>query len=372
VGVPAIPFYLVAGLTVGEGGLVPLGATQEFARTGAEIGLVLLLFTLGLEYTADELFSTMRTSLPAGALNLVLSFGPGVLAGLVLGWGLIPALFLGGITFVTSTSVVAKIVSDLGWSGNREIPLVLAISITEDVSMTLYLPVLSALVVGGVGLVGLGTAVVAIVAVVVILWLAVRYERAISRLLFTRNEEALLLTILGIVILAAGLAEGSGLSAAVGALLSGIVLSGPTAESARDLLPPLRNLFAAFFFFFVGLEVDPSSIPDEIAVAAALAAVGIVGKVVVGWWAARRAGMGPRACARASALLIPRGEFAIVLAGLSVSAGIEPRIAPIAVAYFLILVVVAPIAARVAVPIADRMSGRASAGGGAAPVGGPR
>ncbi|HEX6131874.1 MAG TPA: cation:proton antiporter [Actinomycetota bacterium] len=372
VGIPAIPLYLLAGLAVGEGGLVPLGTTQEFARTGAEIGLVLLLFTLGLEYTAEDLFTTMRSSLPAGAMNFALSFGPGLAAGFLLGWGLVPALFLGGVTFVTSTSVVAKIVSDLGWSGNREIPLVLAISITEDLTMTLYLPVLSALVIGGVGLAGLGTAVVAIVAVVVILFLALRYEEGISRLLFTRNEEALLLSILGIVILAAGLAEASSLSAAVGALLAGIVLSGPTADSARDLLPPLRNLFAAIFFAFVGLEVDPSSIPDALLPALVLAVVGILGKVLVGWWAARRARMGPRARARTSALLIPRGEFAIVLAGLSVSAGVEPDLAPLAVAYVLILVVAAPFAARIAVPIADRMSGRASAEGGAAPVGGPR
>jgi CPA2 family monovalent cation:H+ antiporter-2 len=372
VGIPAIPLYLLAGLTVGEGGIVPLGTTAEFARTGAEIGVVLLLFTLGLEYTAEDLFSTMRTSLPAGLLNFALSFGPGLAAGFLLGLGTVPALFLGGITFVTSTSVVAKIVNDLGWTGNREIPLVLSISITEDLTMTLYLPLLTALVVGGVSLAGLGTAFAAIVGVVVILILALRFEEQIGRLLFTRNEEALLLTILGIVILAAGLAEASSVSAAVGALLAGIVLSGPAAEGARDLLPPLRNLFAALFFFFVGLEVDPGSIPEALGPAIALAVVGVVGKVVVGWWAARSAGMGPRARARASALLIPRGEFAIALAGISVSAGVDPIVASLAVAYVLILAVVAPIAARVAVPIADRLSGRGRDAAGPSVVGGPR
>ncbi|HSL11473.1 MAG TPA: cation:proton antiporter [Actinomycetota bacterium] len=372
VGIPAIPLYLLAGLTVGEGGIVPLGTTSDFARTGAEIGVVLLLFTLGLEYTAEDLFSTMRTSLPAGVLNFALSFGPGLAAGFLLGWGTIPALFLGGITFVTSTSVVAKIVNDLGWTGNREIPLVLSISITEDLTMTLYLPLLTALVVGGVSLAGLGTALAAIAGVVVILFLALRFEEQISRILFTRNEEALLLSILGIVILAAGVAEAGSVSAAVGALLAGIVLSGPAAQGARDLLPPLRNLFAAFFFFFVGLEVDPSSIAAALAPAVVLAVVGIAGKVVVGWWAARGAGMGPRARARASALLIPRGEFSIALAGISVSAGIEPRVASLAVAYVFILAVAAPIAARLAVPLADRLSGRGREPSGPTHVGGPR
>jgi CPA2 family monovalent cation:H+ antiporter-2 len=137
-------------------------------------------------------------------------------------------------------------------------------------------------------------------------------------------------------------------------------------------LPPLRNLFAALFFFFVGLEVDPGSIPEALGPAVALAVVGVLGKVFVGWWAARSAGMGPRARARASALLIPRGEFAIALAGISVSAGVDPIVASLAVAYVLILAVVAPIAARVAVPIADRLSGRKRDTAGPSVVGGPR
>jgi CPA2 family monovalent cation:H+ antiporter-2 len=104
-------------------------------------------------------------------------------------------------------------------------------------------------------------------------------------------------------------------------------------------------------------------VPEALPIASALAIVGIVGKIVVGWWAARGAGMGPRARARTSALLIPRGEFSIALAGISVSAGVEPRIAPLAVAYVLILAVAAPVAARLAVPIADRISGRRARGG---------
>ena len=359
-GIPAIPFYLLGGLAVGEGGIVPLGTTEEFARTGAEIGIVLLLFSLGLEYSATELFTAMRASLPAGLLNLAANYSVGMGAGLLLGWGLVPAMFLGGVTFVTSTGVMAQVMADLRWTGNRETPVVLSISIMEDLTMVLYLPVLGALALGGAGLAGSLVAAIAVAAVAVILMLALRFEDVISRALYTRSDEALLLSILGIVVLAAGLADAFEISAAVGALLAGIVLSGPTAERARGLLPPLRHLFAAIFFAFIGLEIDPASIPPMIGPALALAAIGVVTKVVTGWWAAKASGIGVAGRARAAALLIPRGEFSIALAGLAVSAGLEPRLAPLTIAYVIALVVIGPLAARAAVPVAQAIQARAS------------
>jgi len=360
VGIPAIPFYLLGGLAVGEGGLVPLGATEDFARTGAEIGIVLLLFSLGLEYSATELFTAMRASLPAGLLNLAANYSVGLAAGLLLGWGLVPAMFLGGVTFVTSTGVMAQVMADLRWTGNRETPVVLSISIMEDLTMVLYLPVLGALALGGAGLAGSLVAVTAVAAVSVILILALRFEHAISRALYTRSDEALLLSLLGIVVLAAGLADSIRVSAAVGALLAGIVLSGPTADRARGLLPPLRHLFAAIFFLFIGLEIDPASIPPMVAPALALAAIGVVTKAGTGWWAARASGIGAAGQARAAALLIPRGEFSIALAGLAVSAGLEPKLAPLTIAYVIVLVVIGPIAARLAVPIARGLQARSA------------
>src|SRR3954471_19100201 len=144
-GVSPIPFYLVGGLVLGLAG--PLGFTEEFIALGSQIGVILLLFMLGLEYTAPELTASLRTGLPAGAVDLVLNVTPGVLAGLLLGFGPLGAVLLGGVTFISSSGVVAKVLNDLGRLGNRETPSVLSILVMEDLTMAVYLPLVAALMV---------------------------------------------------------------------------------------------------------------------------------------------------------------------------------------------------------------------------------
>ncbi|MEX2458483.1 MAG: cation:proton antiporter [Actinomycetota bacterium] len=366
VGIPSIPFFLLAGLAFGEGGVLPLVTTHEFTRIGSEIGLILLLFMLGLEYSASELLSTMRRSVRAGILDIALNFTPGLVAGLLLGWGVLPAMFLGGVTLVTSSGVMAKILHDLGWTGNRETPLLLSIAVMEDLAMAVYLPVLGALLIGGVTLAGLGTVAAAVLGVAILLALATRVEVGVSRLVFSRSDEGLLLTILGVAILAAGIAERVAISAAVGALLAGIVLSGPAAHSARSLLVPLRDLFAAIFFAFVGLSVDPASIPPALGVAGILAVVGAGTKFATGWVTGGAAGLGRWGRARAGTALIARGEFSLVIAGLAASAGLEPELTSVSVTCVLILATLGPIASRVVDILATRA---ADAEAGAPPTG---
>jgi CPA2 family monovalent cation:H+ antiporter-2 len=345
-GLPSIPLYLLAGLAFGEGGIVPLVTTGGFVRLGAEIGLILLLFMVGLEYSATELLATLRTSIGSGLLNLALTFTPGAAVALALGWGVIPALFLGGITFVASSSVMAKILNDQGWVGNRETPIVLSLSILEDLAMAVYLPILGALLLGGSVLAGIVPALVAVLAVAAILMLALRVEVGLSRIVFSRSDEALLLTILGGAVLAAGLAQAVQVSGAVGALLAGILLSGPAAESARELLAPLRDLFAAIFFAFVGLSVDPSTLPPALGVALLLSVLTVAGQLIAGWWAASRAGIGPRGRARTGVLLLARGEFSIAIAELAIGGGLIADLASVTIAYVLIMSIVGPVAAK--------------------------
>ena len=118
-GLPAVPLYLVAGLAVGEGGILPLEASEEFIAIGSEIGVVLLLLLLGLEYSIDELFDGLRTHHRAGALDAVANFLPGAAAGLLLGWRPLAAVLLGGVTYVSSSGIVVWLIEDLGRVGNR-------------------------------------------------------------------------------------------------------------------------------------------------------------------------------------------------------------------------------------------------------------
>jgi CPA2 family monovalent cation:H+ antiporter-2 len=350
-GIPTIPLYLVAGLAFGRGGLLPLVTTDEFIEVGAEMGLILLLFMLGLEYTAGELVASVRMRAPAGIVNFVFNFSPGVAAGLLLGWGVVPSLVLGGVTYVSSSGIVAKLLSDLGRVGNRETPVVLSIIVIEDLTMALYLPLLAAFLIGGSTLAGLGSALLALLAVATVLALAIRAEDRLSSIIFSRSDEALLLTILGITVFFAGVAELVQISAAVGALLVGIVLSGPAAQGARSLLSPLRDLFAALYFAFFGFSIDPTQLLPVLLPALALAAMTAATKYATGWWSAARAGVGPAGRARAGATLIARGEFSIAIAGLGVASSPEPQLGPVAVTYVLLLAVLGPVAARFVDPL---------------------
>jgi CPA2 family monovalent cation:H+ antiporter-2 len=350
--VSPIPLYLLAGLAFGQGGILPLATSEEFISAGAELGVILLLFTLGLEYTAQELVGTLRSSYLSGATDLVLNAAPGVAVALILGWGPVAAVAMGGVTYVTSSGITAKVMGDLGWLGNREAPVVLSLLVFEDLTMAMYLPILTALL-AGVGLVG-GSVTLAIAAatVTVVLIVALRFGGLVERLVASDSDEVLLLKVLGLTILVAGLAQQLGVSAAVGAFLVGIALSGPLAHTARDLLTPLRDLFAAVFFVFFGLQTDPSQLPPVAGAAALLAVIGILTKGATGWISAARVGLGTAARIRAGAALVPRGEFNIVIAGLAVAAGVNDRLGSLAAAYVLVLAVAGPLAARAAEPLA--------------------
>lgn len=341
-----IPLYLVAGLAFGSGGILPFGASEEFVSLGAEVGVILLLFTLGLEYTAGELVGTLRTSAPAGLADLVLNAAPGVAVALILDWGPVAAVALGGITYVTSSGITAKVMGDLGWLGNRETPAVLSILVFEDLAMAAYLPILTALLAGASLVAGATTLGIAAATITLILFIALRHGRLVERFVASPTDEVLLLKVLGLTLLVAGLAQQLQVSAAVGAFLVGIALSGPLAHTARELLAPLRDLFAAVFFVFFGLHTDPGQLPPVLGVAALLAVAGVATKLASGWLAARRAGVGSRGRLRAGAALVPRGEFNIVIAGLAVSDGINPRLGPLAAAYVLMLAIAGPLIAR--------------------------
>jgi CPA2 family monovalent cation:H+ antiporter-2 len=359
-----IPLYLVAGLAFGRGGILPLATSDEFISAGADIGVILLLFTLGLEYTGAELFATLRSSAVAGLVDLVLNAVPGAVAALLLGWGPVAAVALAGVTYVTSSGITAKVLGDLGWLGNREAPAVLSLLVFEDLAMAVYLPILTALLTG-VGLLGSSlTLAVATTAVAVILLVALRYGWLIERFVTSPSEEVVLLKVLGLTILVAGIAERLQVSAAVGAFLVGIALSGPLVHTARQLITPLRDLFAAVFFVFFGLHTDPAELVPAAGVAAVLVVVGVATKMVTGWFAAARVGSATTGRLRAGAVLLPRGEFNIVIAGLAVAGGLDSRLGSLAAAYVLVLAIAGPLLARSVEPLTGRLR-RGLAGAGA-------
>ena len=353
-GISAIPLYLLGGLAFGVGGIHDLGEITEFLDIGAEIGIVLLLFTIGLEYTPRELVGTMRTSWRGAIVDLLLNATPGALCALLLGWGPLAAVVFGGVTYISSSGIIAKVMTDLGWLGNREAPTVLSLLVAEDLVMAIYLPIVTTILAGLAFAQAAWGLALALLAVGAAFLVASRGGSVLSRFLASPSDEILMLKVLGVILVVAGLAEQVHVSAAVGAFFVGIALSGEVSHQAERILNPLKNLFAAIFFVNFGLQTDPQSLPPVLAAAAGLAVLTVGTKFATGWWAARQAGSAFTGRLRAGLLLLPRGEFSIVIAGLGVSAGLDPQLGSMAAAYVLILAALGPLAPRLADPISTR------------------
>ncbi|WP_174186812.1 cation:proton antiporter [Nocardia barduliensis] len=358
-GMSPIPLYLLGGVAFGQGGFIELGAAYDFGHVAGEIGVVLLLLLLGLEYTAAELVTGLRRSWPAGLVDLVVNASPGAVVALMLGWGVNGAITLGGVTYISSSGIVAKVLDDLGRLGNRETPVILSILVFEDLAMAVYLPILTTVLAGLSWVSGLRALALALITITLVLVVALRYGRYVSSVVDSADREVFLLTLLGAALLVAGVSSALSVSAAVGAFLLGIAISGSTAHAAAKLLEPLRDFFAAIFFVAFGLSTEPRSIPPVLGWAIALAAVTLVTKVATGWWAAAREGIRPLGRARAGAALVARGEFSIVIAGLAVSAGaMDGQLTALASTYVLLMAVLGPIAARVVEPMVGRLQNR--------------
>ena len=346
--ITAIPLYLLAGLLVGEGGIAPLDVSAEFIALAAQIGVLLLLLTLGLEYTGDDLRHGLRTGLMPGVVDAAANFVPGFLAGLLLGWEPATSLLLGGVCWVSSSGVVAKVLADLNRLGNRETPAILNLLVLEDLAMALYLPVVVAVVAGeSLGDTALSVAV-ALGAVGAILTVALRMGDRLSRAFTAASDEALLLGVFGLTLLVGGLAEQLQVSAAVGAFLVGLALSGPVQERAGALIGPLRDLFAATFFLFFSFQVNPAALGGVAVAAILLTIVTGMGKIVSGWVAAARAGAGVPGRLRAGTALIARGEFSVVIAALGAGTRNAEDLAALTAGYVLLSAVTGPLLTKYA------------------------
>jgi monovalent cation:H+ antiporter-2, CPA2 family len=345
-GITAIPLYLLAGLAVGDGGVATLDVSEDFISLAAQIGVLLLLFTLGLEYTGEELEHGLRTGAVPGIVDAVANFTPGLGLGLLLGWETTAAILLGGVTWISSSGVISKVLGDLRRLGNRETPSILNLLVIEDLAMAVYLPVVAALIAGQDAAATVLTVVGALVAVTVILMAAVRFGDRFSSLLAGGSDESLLLTVFGLTLLVGGLAEQVQVSSAIGAFLVGLALNGQVRDRADTLIGPLRDLFAATFFLFFSFQIEPGTVADALLPAAGLVIVTAATKLVSGHVSAARAGVGPAGRMRAGTALIARGEFSIVIASLGVGLADGADLGGLAAAYVLLTAIVGPLAAK--------------------------
>lgn len=317
----AIPVFIVAGIMLGPSpGFPTLVEPSEGTDLLARLGIVLLLFFLGLEFSLDRLTAARRMVLVGGLIDLVLNAGLGLVVGIALLGPTPEAVLLAGLIYVSSSGIVTRALFDLRRLADDETDLVLGILVFEDLAIALFLGIAAALATGASvgGLEIAATAGLALVFVVAFLLVGRWAHHAIDRIAPRLDREQLLLGSLAIAIGGGALGEAAGLSEAVGALLAGILLSGSQIrDQIEQQLLGLRDFAAAIFFFAFGLEVDLGRLEDVWVWLAVAVPIAIGGKLVAGFLAGRTTGFTRRQSVNVGSSLVARGEFTIILAGLA-------------------------------------------------------
>jgi len=349
IGLPTIPLFILAGILLGPNTPgVALFSRPADLELLAALGLVLLLFYIGLEFSFDELVDGGRRLALVGAVYVALNVGGGLCFGLVLGWGFAEALVLAGVIGVSSSAIVSKLLIELGLLGAPEGRLIFGIILVDDLFLAVYLALLSPVIGGAEGapeIVGSIAISFAFLAALVSIgrWGAGWAAKVIDG----PDDELLIVCFTGLAVLTAGLAEELGIPHAIGALMVGLILgSTPLAERIKRLVHPLRDAFGALFFFSFGLAISPADVMAVAAPILAAVVLTVVMNLVSGAIAARIHGLVSPAAARIGFTVLARGEFALVLAALATAANLDPRLTGFVAGYVLVLAVIGPLAAN--------------------------
>ncbi|MGN7166861.1 cation:proton antiporter [Paenibacillus cellulositrophicus] len=348
-----IPFYILIGMAVGPHAMELWHFDFRFIDSApfidfmGRIGVLFLLFYLGLEFSVGRLIKSGRSIAVGGSIYIGINFTLGLMLGFFSGFPLAETLIIAGITTISSSAIVAKVLVDLKRTANAETEMILGIIMFEDVFLAVYISILSGFVlsdsssIGGVllsALVSLGF----MLAVIILGRKAVPY---LNKWLRIRSNELFALVIFGALFLVAGFSETIHVAEAIGALLVGLVLAETEhAKRIEHLIMPFRDFFGAIFFFSFGLSIDPMSLGGS-AIWLALAAVivTLIGNFSAGMLAGRTAALSPKASANIGLTIVSRGEFSIIMANLGKDGGLMEILQPFSAIYVLILAILGPL-----------------------------
>ncbi len=312
-------------------------------------GMLLLLFYLGLEFSAGRVIERGVTILKGGGVYVSLNF----LRGLALGWLFFRSwpetLVVAGITTVSSSAIVTKLLVELKRTANPETELILGIMVFEDVFMAVFLSLLSGyLLAQGTSLsVGLIAGLITVLFIFSVLLLGRFISPYLDRWLNFRSGEPLIVVAFTLLIVMAVLAEKVGVTEAVGALLLGLVLAETShTKQLIAMVTPLRDVFGAVFFFSFGMGIDYRQFVPVFSLALIAVAVTVFTGFVTGLLSAWLCGYRGRPAVNVAASLLARGEFAVIAAGLGGVAAASGLLQPLAALYILLLAIISPIIAK--------------------------
>lgn len=348
IGLPAIPVYMLVGLIASPHfGWFPLSFASEHVELIAVFGLILLLFNLGLEFDQDEFFSNAGKLLISGGSYIIVNMGVGFAFGFMVGWGTREALIIAGMTATSSSAIVTKLLIELNRLANKETPMILGVTVVEDIFIAIYLAIVSVVLSGETEIWPVVLKLLVAFLFLVIMFSIARWGgRYVSKLFRTKDDELFTILFFGLAVAFGGIGEILGVTDAIGAFLIGLVL-GATKYRARieHLALPLRDVFGAFFFLNFGLTLNPATFGDAVVPVALAVLMTIVLNTAAGQFVAWINKLGPQAGINATAILQNRGEFALILATLAFAAGLDERIVPFAGLYVLTMSILGPILA---------------------------
>lgn len=347
-----IPFYILIGMAVGPHA-PKLGFLDfRFIESAplidfmGRLGVLFLLFYLGLEFSVGRLVKSGRSIAVGGTIYILINFTLGLLLGFMLGFPLKEVLIVAGITTISSSAIVAKVLVDLKRTANPETEMILGIIMFEDVFLAVYISILSGMVLSSASSVG-GVLLSALLALAFMLGFLIIGRKALpllNKLLNIRSNELFLLVLFGGLLVIAGISEKLHVAEAIGALLTGLVLAETThMKRIEHLILPFRDFFGALFFFSFGLTIDPLTLGDALWFSLAAVLLTLFGNFLAGMLAGRSAGLSPQASANIGLTIVSRGEFSIIVANLGKAGGLLAILQPFAALYVLILAILGPL-----------------------------
>ncbi|MGO1133851.1 K(+)/H(+) antiporter subunit KhtU [Bacillus subtilis] len=350
-----IPFLIVLGMLVGphalKMGIIDLTFIQssEIIEFFGRMGVLFLLFYLGLEFSVGKLIKSGKSIAVGGTIYILINFSLGLLYGFITGFSFLEVLILAGVITISSSAIVAKVLVDLKRTANPETELILGIIMFEDIFLAVYLSVVSGLVLGDATSVGSAFLSILIAFGYMLLFFiaARKLPPLLNKLLDIRSNEVFIIVIFAALFFIAGFSETIHVAEAIGALLLGLVFS-ETEHSDRieHLVVPFRDFFGAMFFFSFGLSIDPFSLGEAVWLALGAVILTILGNFIAGMVAGRRAGLSHKASSNIGLTIVSRGEFSIIVANLGIAGGLSATLKPFAALYVLILAILGPLVTK--------------------------
>ena len=348
IGLPAIPIYMLVGLLASPNfAWFPLNFDPGYVELVAVFGLILLLFNLGLEFDQDAFFSNAGKLLISGGSYILVNMGVGLAFGFMIGWGSREALVIAGMTATSSSAIVTKLLIELRRLPNQETPMILGVTVVEDIFIAIYLAIVSVVLSGETEVWPVVTKLgVAFLFLVVMFSVARWGGKYVSRLFRTKDDELFTILFFGLAVAFGGIGELLGVTDAIGAFLIGLVLGATRYRSRIEQLSlPMRDVFGAFFFLNFGLALDPTLFGNVVWPVAGAVVMTVVLNVIAGQFVAWLNKLGPQAGINTAVILQNRGEFALILATLAIGAGLDERIVPFAGLYVLVMSILGPVLA---------------------------